>query len=63
MRWNTVKKRLQLNCEWIMYMDLHVSLFNILLIWDSVVSLLKISHLTLKKKLQCITNAGHLMDT
>lgn len=32
-----------------MYMDLHVSLFNILLIWDSVVSLLKISHLTLKK--------------
>lgn len=46
-----------------MYMDLHVSLFNILLIWDSVVSLLKISHLTLKKKLQCITNAGHLMDT
>lgn len=49
MRWNTVKKRLKLNCEWIMYMDLHVSLFNILLIWDSVVSLLKISHLTLKK--------------
>lgn len=45
-----------------MYMDLHVSLFNILLIWDSVVSLLKISHLTLKK-LQCITNTGHLMDT
>lgn len=63
MCWEYCEKNVKIklcDTECVMYGGL--SLFNILLIWDSVVSLLKISHLT-QKKLQCITNAEHLMDT
>lgn len=49
MRWNTVKKNVKIKL-WVNYVHGGLSLFNILLIWDSVVALLKISHLTLKKK-------------
>lgn len=62
MCWEYCEKNVKIklcDTECVMYGGL--SLFNILLIWDSVVFTENLSPYT--KELQCITNAGHLMDT